>query len=118
MWPEKGTDFVKVPGDEAAKHYGCYCDEKLVSVLSVFVDGQSVQFRKFATLEEYQRKGFGTALLEHVLDDLKHQNYKQVWCSARFEKAVFYQKFGLKIVGEPFEKNGKWYVKMLGKYGL
>lgn len=113
MWPERSMDFVRVSGDEEASHYGLFWEEKLVSVVSVFSDGSSAQFRKFATLVDYQGQGFGTALLSKVFEELSSRNYHQVWCNARCEKVSFYQKFGLAVIGEPFEKYGKYYVKML-----
>lgn len=118
MWPEKSVDFVKVDGDDTARHYGCYCEDKLVSVISIFMDGRIAQFRKFASLVEYQGQGFGTTLLNHVLNDLRHQACPQIWCNARIEKTAFYQKFGLVVVGESFDKNGKTYVKMVCNFEL
>lgn len=53
MWPDKPLDFVSVPGDENAVHLGLYVDRELVSVVSVFLNGNTAQFRKFGTLPDY-----------------------------------------------------------------
>ena len=37
--------------DEDGLHFGLFNKEKLVSVVSLFIDGEEAQFRKFATLQ-------------------------------------------------------------------
>jgi GNAT superfamily N-acetyltransferase len=112
MWPEKSLDFVKIPGDEFAIHWGGFSEGVLVSVISIFVDGSTAQFRKFATLTTQQGQGLGSQLLQFVIHELKLRGIHSIWCHARIEKVAFYQKFGLEISGMPFEKNGKEYVRM------
>ncbi|MHA8064607.1 GNAT family N-acetyltransferase [Aquirufa aurantiipilula] len=112
MWPDKDLDFVKVPGDDVAIHLGLIDDGQLKSVISLFQENQSMQFRKFATLESEQGKGYGTILLKHVFEQCCQSDILLIWCHARVPKAKFYEKFGMKKVGETFLKNGIEYVKM------
>ncbi|MHA8054604.1 GNAT family N-acetyltransferase [Aquirufa nivalisilvae] len=112
MWPDKDLDFVKVPGDDVAIHLGLIDDGQLKSVISLFQENQSLQFRKFATLESEQGKGYGTSLLKHVFEQCSQSAIQLIWCHARVPKAKFYEKFGMKKVGEAFLKNGIEYVKM------
>jgi N-acetylglutamate synthase-like GNAT family acetyltransferase len=69
-------------------------DLTLASVVSLFMTGNTAQFRKFATERSEQGKGHGTALLLHMLSILPQHQVKTVWCNARKDKTAFYAKFG------------------------
>jgi GNAT superfamily N-acetyltransferase len=112
MWPEESLEFVRVLGDENAQHWGGFYEGELVSVISIFEEGNSAQFRKFATITSKQGQGFGTKLLQETMNELRSRGICAIWCHARLEKVEFYQKFGLEISGSPFEKHGKKYVPM------
>ena len=112
MWPEKAISFVSVPGDEKAIHLGVIVGGVVVSVISLFIQNQEAQFRKFATLNHYQRKGYGTTLLKYVFEYLKSKQVTRVTCNARVEKAGFYASFGMKLTPITFQKEQVAYVVM------
>ena len=112
MWPDKPLDYVKLKDDDRGSHWGLFIENRLVSVVSLFIDGRRAQFRKFATLQQEQGKGCGSKLLRHVFEEARLQGADQIWCNARAEKAGFYNKFGLAASGEAFEKDGVSYVIM------
>lgn len=112
MWPEQELDYVKLPEDDEGVHFGLYVDGKLVSVVSAFENEKEAQFRKFATLEAYQGNGYGTELLTYVFDWLRNQGITRIWCNARKNKTVFYEKFGMVQTDKIFQKGGKDYVVM------
>jgi predicted GNAT family N-acyltransferase len=112
MWPEKGADFVRVEGDSQAVHFGLFDDGLLISVISLFYGNHEVQFRKFATLAVYQGRGYGTALLRFVLDDIAQGDIGRVWCNARKAKVEFYKRQGMVATAKSFDKNGIEYVEM------
>lgn len=118
MWPDKPLDFVRLPDDDKGQHYGLFEGETLVSVISLFIEGSSAQFRKFATLRVHQGKGYGALLLNHVILEATKQGVTEIWCNARIEKANYYSRFELGVKGEPFEKDGKTYVVMSKKISL
>jgi GNAT superfamily N-acetyltransferase len=109
MWPERDPTFVRIPEDAHAKHLGVLIGSRCVSIISLFESPEGLQFRKFATLTTEQGKGYGSYLLQHVIDSHPSQN---IWCHARIEKQAFYEKFGLFTRSTPFEKAGKTYVRM------
>lgn len=109
MWPDKPLSFVKVEGDEQALHLALLVDEKIVSVISIFPDNSGWQFRKFATIPEFQNKGYGSKLLQEVLLRASDAGIKRIWCNARKEKSRFYSSFGLQPTGETFVREGKEY---------
>jgi len=104
LWPDKPLDYVKVENDADGYHYGAFQHETLVAVISLFVDGETARFRKFATDPTYQRKGIGTRLLNHVIAESKRFGATSLWCDARLDAADFYQRFGMQAVSEVFYK--------------
>ncbi|WP_041522132.1 GNAT family N-acetyltransferase [Gilvimarinus agarilyticus] len=113
LWPDRTEDFCRISGDEDALHYGAFIDDKLVCVASIFIEGGDARLRKFATLPEYQNQGIGSALLAHILDELKSDHdAKRFWCDARSSATGIYSRFGMAVESEPFSKGGVDYVKM------
>ncbi|MEN9918801.1 MAG: hypothetical protein RL662_1237 [Bacteroidota bacterium] len=106
MYPEQEEKIVMLDNDNKGLHIGYYVNNKAVSVFSLFLENEGIQFRKFATLIEYQNKGYGTKLMEWLLDYAKDMKFKRVWCNARIEKTSFYEKFGFQKTEYIFEKNG------------
>jgi len=112
MWPTKPIDYVKLANDPEGLHFGLKRGEKNVSIISAFIQGEEAQFRKFATLQEEQGKGYGTMLLAFLLEKLQQIGVQKVWCNARVEKAEFYERFGLVQTAQTFSKGGITYVIM------
>ncbi|MFT5758215.1 MAG: putative GNAT family N-acyltransferase [Alteromonadaceae bacterium] len=112
LWPNEPMLFCKVDGDEKAKHYGVYANDKLVCVASVYIDGDVARLRKFATLVAFQRCGIGASLIHYIVNELKMLGAVSFWCDARKTAASFYKKFGMEIQGTEFNKSGIVYVKM------
>ncbi|MCH7396828.1 GNAT family N-acetyltransferase [Belliella sp. DSM 107340] len=112
MWPDRELDFVRVPGDEKAIHLGLFVNRKLISVVSVFEKENGAQFRKFATLPDYQGNGYGSKLLVYMIGFVQEKQIQKIWCNARVSKIDFYNGFGLTITDKTFEKSGLEYVVM------
>lgn len=112
MWPNKPLDFVVFPNDEEGLHFGLFEKDILVSVISLFINGKEGQFRKFATDDYFQGRGYGTRLLNHLICEAKKLNIKSLKCNARMTAIEFYQRFGMKVASDIVRKNGKDYVMM------
>jgi len=112
MWPNKPMEYVELSNDEKGRHYGLFVNGEIASVISLFVENNEAQFRKFATLIEFQGLGYGTILLEGIIDLTKKDGIRKLWCNARVEKSKFYEKFNLKPTHEKFDKGGIEYVIM------
>lgn len=112
MWPNKPVDYIKLENDKSGKHFGFYKDEVLVSVISLFIDDQVGQFRKFATALDHQSKGYGGMLLKFVLKYCINHNINTLWCNARTDKTGYYKKFGFVCTEETFVKSNQSYVIM------
>ena len=112
MYPANDLDFVKLGEDDRGHHFGVYEKEQLISVISLFMDGDEMQFRKFATIEEMQGKGYGTTLLKYVFDFAQKHHIKKVWCNARTSALSLYEKFGMEQGKDKWIKYGLEFVKM------
>ncbi|NQV74702.1 MAG: GNAT family N-acetyltransferase [Bacteroidetes bacterium] len=112
LYPGQPLDKIMLPDDKNGMHLGLFDDHKLISVLSFFKNDQSIHLRKFATLEPYQRRGYGTELLNYLLEISEVENYKRIWCNARKNASGFYSKFGFKETENSFQKDGHDFVIM------
>lgn len=118
MYPDKDVDFVKLTDDDQALHIGVYENEELMSVMSVFLHGREVQFRKLATRIEAQGKGYASALMQWLVDYANDLKFDRLWCNARTGATDFYVKFDYKETDEHFSKNGYDYTVMERKFNF
>lgn len=112
MYPQEPLSFVQLPDDEHGKHVGLYAEGELASVISVFEKDNHIQFRKFATRTDLQGKGFGTALLQHVMNWAIQTGKKSIWCNARTSATALYRKFGMQPAGQSWQKWGYEFIIM------
>lgn len=112
MWPDKPIDYIKISGDESALHFGIEVDETICSVVSLFIEKDTAQIRKLATLAYYQNKSYATSLMTHCIEHSKKLQLKSVWLNARADKIGFYKRFGFTSTNTTFEKGGINYVVM------
>lgn len=106
MWPDRPLSYIQLEEDEKGIHYGLWKEGKLISVISLFIKNEEAQFRKFATEVSEQGKGYGSRLLQHLLDETSNKNVKRIWCNARIDKTFFYRKFGMTETSDTFWKGG------------
>ncbi|MFQ6602513.1 GNAT family N-acetyltransferase [Flavobacterium sp. C3NV] len=104
MWPDQPFEFVQLEEDNLGLHFGVFDHEKLVSIVSCFIVNDEMQFRKLATLEEFQGKGIASQLLNYILELAKEKNLNKMWCNARTNKKTFYEKLGMKDTHKTFVK--------------
>ena len=113
LWPDKGLDFVRTPNDDRGIHLGIFIEGQWVSCISLFIEeNQHAVFRKFATLPDFQNKGYGSQLIHYSFNYLQQLGIITISCSARVQKQGFYQKFGMQPNGYPYLKNGLNYILM------
>lgn len=112
MWPNRLIDYVRLENDNRGRHFGLFINDKMIAVISLFIVNNEAQFRKFATLTDYQGKGFGSVLLKEIMNIIKANNIHKVWCNARIDKSNYYAKFGMTTTENKFVKGGIEYVIM------
>ncbi|KZV62443.1 acyl-CoA N-acyltransferase [Peniophora sp. CONT] len=130
LWPHvpRDSDIVRLAEDDSGLHFGAFLPEagaEPVAVISLFHEDipgsddaassshKAWRFRKFACLTEYQGKGVGSQLLQHIIqharDDL---GAECIWCDARVTASEWYTRRGLSTFGDPFFKNGVEHIRM------
>ncbi|MDN3587240.1 GNAT family N-acetyltransferase [Pedobacter aquatilis] len=116
MYPDAPFDLVKLEDDFEGIHFGLYAEHKLTGVVSLFNEDDIYQFRKLAVLTNDQKKGYGTVLMNYLIDFCKIQKASRLWCNARVNATEFYSKFGFLETDNLFSKNGNDYVVMELKF--
>jgi len=94
MYPTLPFEVIKLQDDDKGIHFGLFADNRLTAVVSLFNIGNSYQFRKFATIATAQGKGYGTQLLNYIIDYAKAMGAGKLWCNSRVSAIGFYNKFG------------------------
>ena len=112
MWANEPMATVKLSEDNAGLHFGLFREGILLSVVSLFIEEDIAQFRKFATEIHEQGKGYGGQLLEFIMQESADRNVKILWCNARLTAREFYERFGFEVISETWKKGGVIYVKM------
>lgn len=112
MYPSFSIEQVKLENDAAGLHLGLYDADMLASVVSLFIEDQSMQFRKFATQTALQGKGYGSQLLQHVMQLAETKQCTSIWCNARTAAVGLYKKFGMQPSGNTWVKHGIEFIKM------
>ncbi|WP_069659183.1 GNAT family N-acetyltransferase [Arcticibacter eurypsychrophilus] len=107
MYPDQTLEELTLPHDHEGIHLGAFDQaHQLVSVVSLFKKENDMQFRKFATLQKEQGKGYGKQLLSHILEYSKVQQITRVWCNARVNALGFYTQFGFKETNQTYHQDG------------
>lgn len=112
LWPNKPAGFCILKEDSKGLHYGGFINEKLICVASIFIDGNRARLRKFATLEPYQHRGYGSKMIEYIISELINLSIEIFWCDARLRAENFYNRFKMTRRGQIFLKSDVEYVVM------
>jgi GNAT superfamily N-acetyltransferase len=112
LYPAGEITDMEMDADQEGIHFGAFTDSKLVGVISLFREGDDLQFRKFAVEPAFQNKGVGTALLNYVNAFAIKDGGAKLWCNARLGATGFYLKNGFTQTDQFFSKNGHDYVIM------
>ncbi|OEK06037.1 GNAT family N-acetyltransferase [Flavivirga aquatica] len=112
MWPNKPQSYIQLKEDSQGIHFGLWKDSNIISVVSLFIKNDSVQFRKLATKVSEQGQGYGTLLLEHLIAFVLDKKLNKLWCNARADKTFFYERFGMLKTSKTYTKGGIDFVIM------
>ncbi len=111
MYPDKDIDYVRLPDDDMGIHLGVFEDGVLMSIGSIFMhEGRNLQLRKLATLTDKQGKGYASQLIKWLIDYAIDMKLNSIWCNARKDAVMFYQKLGFEETEESFSRDGIDYV--------
>ena len=80
------------------------------------ITSNGVKLERFAVLQEYRKKGLGSALVKAVLIDIENTpetSGKTKYLHAQLGAVPLYQSFGFKKIGEIFEECAIQHYKMV-----
>jgi len=106
LYPAQKLYEMEMDEDKHGYHFGAFHDNKLVGVVSLFINGADCQFRKFAVDASVQHQGIGNAMLKHITVFAVNEKAQRIWCNARVTAIGFYLKHGFEHTGNLFSKNG------------
>ncbi len=76
--------------------------------------GEAVaKLERFAVVPEYRGRGYGRALVQHMLGEARQAGLHTFYLHAQAHLESFYASFGFVREGEPFEEAGIPHVAML-----
>ena len=94
-------------------HFCLELDGKVISVLSAlpikcssFPELNAMRIRGIATLDSFQRLGYGSELMRIAEQELKNNSVDLLWLNARIHASEFYSKLGYKPKGDLFNIDG------------
>lgn len=99
--------------DPSTIHFGLYENDILLGIASLYKDQysgieepESWRLRGMATTEDSRGKGYGRELMNNCIDHISSNNGKIFWCNARTTAENFYEKMGMKRIGDVFTPEG------------
>ncbi|WP_276358808.1 GNAT family N-acetyltransferase [Daejeonella sp. H1SJ63] len=112
LYPDQDFSKAILEDDDEGMHLGLFDKDQLISVVSLFIREGCMQFRKFATIRDFQNMGYGSQLLHYLIRIAEEQNCRMIWCNARKNALGFYTKFGFSETDKTYHKDGNDFVIM------
>ena len=98
--------------EEEATHYLVLVSEIPVATARWRKTDEGIKLERFATLKEYRNKGIGSKLLQRMLEDVIPLQLK-IYLNSQLPAIRFYERHGLKKVGEKFYEADMEHFKMV-----
>lgn len=99
--------------DHLSTHYLAWVNGKPAGTArwrTLPISGQ-IRLERFAVVQEFRKYGVASALLERMMNDVSHEN--SIFVHAQVLVQRFFEKFGFKPIGEPFEEAGIMHQKLV-----
>lgn len=101
--------FFMLDDHPSSLHLGLELGGSIVSVISAlpiqcsfFPKDKAMRLRGIATLDQFQKQGYGSKLIQFIENELKEQKIELLWLNARIESSAFYSKLGYEPIGDFF----------------
>jgi GNAT superfamily N-acetyltransferase len=99
------------PGDDSptSLHLGAFENDELVGIATLIQDPCPVvgqeddwRLRGMATVQKVRNRGIGGLLLSKCIAHVRQAGGSRLWCHGRSGARRFYERHGLKAIGEEF----------------
>ena len=113
--PNQSIESCHFEGDNlpSTAHFGYFDKENIAGIVSVFERSHpnwpneaQIQVRGMAVLDNFQKRGIGEQLIQHVITYAQQKRIAIIWLNARKNAVPFYEKTGFHIYGTAFEIEG------------
>ena len=98
--------------DDEAVHFILLYKKKPIGCARVRTTEKGVKLERIAILKEYRGKGFGTCIMNYLLDYCHDKNNRIVYLYSQIFAAGFYEKFHFQPQGEIFIEAGIQHIAM------
>src|SRR5215212_7468517 len=95
--------------DPTSLHLGAFESDELVGIATLLqdpcpIDGRDDDWRLrgMATVQKARNRGIGGMLLSRCIAHAREAGGSRVWCNGRSDARRFYERHGLRAVGEEF----------------
>ena len=98
---DKADKGDRRPNKKGRKKVCAFCVDKVETI--DYKDAAKLE--NFSILEEYRKKGYGSCLFNHVLNELKTLGIKDIYLTADYEDTpkVMYERMGFTMVGRSYQ---------------
>lgn len=88
--------------NENIDDYLIYYNNELVGYCEAFTNGKDVKIEDLCVLPRYQKRGFATTLLEHIVRDILKKDIQRIFLDTDEEDTVkeMYMKLGFSKIGQ------------------
>jgi GNAT superfamily N-acetyltransferase len=109
--PDRPFEETAFPGDErpTSLHLGAFENDELVGIATLIQDACPIggraddwRLRGMATVQKVRNRGIGGVLLSSCIQHARGNSAGRLWCNGRTSARGFYERHGLKAVGEEF----------------
>jgi tRNA(adenine34) deaminase len=98
--------------DETADHIIAIYDGLPVGCTRIrFLNGKA-KLERLAVLREFRNKRIATELIKSTIEYCNSKKVNEIYFDAQYYLKGFYERFGFKIMGKPFEEVGIEHIEM------
>ncbi len=113
---EQGVDFseeVIIEEEKSAKAYLIFLNTTCIGTIRYRIVNEEYKIERFAILKEYRNKGYGTAVMNYVVNMIGDKfNPCTITLNAQIQVVDFYTTLGFVKEGDIFQEAGISHIRM------
>lgn len=91
-------------------HVLAFSGEKPIGTARLLLNGH---IGRMAVLKNWRNQGVGSAMLQHLLDEMRNRGIQYAVLNAQITATDFYRRFGFQAEGEEFMEAGIPHIRMI-----
>jgi len=102
---QKVDPALEIENEDKCTHYLLYMDKQAIGTARWRETEKGIKLERFAILNEYRNKGYGTVILEKVLQDILPLG-RVMYLHSQLKAINYYERMGFIKTGEVFNEAG------------